>query len=179
VTGSLPIAGRGRRRAWAVLRLEVGQHADGCRRPASADAGLRRLRSPEQRRRDAAGAADDRRDDRPSAQGGGDRRGTRPQPEAQPAIAATYDAIAGLVGGRSDEISLFDNATHAWNAACYSVPLRPGDQILTGRAEYGSNVLAYWQAAERTGAEVVVVPNDEHGQLDLAALELLAGPRTG
>jgi selenocysteine lyase/cysteine desulfurase len=99
--------------------------------------------------------------------------------EAQDAIAATYDAIAELVGGRSEEIALFDNATHAWNAAFYSVPLRPGDQILTGRAEYGSNVLAYWQAAERTGAEVVVVPNDEHGQLDLAALELLAGPRTG
>jgi selenocysteine lyase/cysteine desulfurase len=98
--------------------------------------------------------------------------------EAQDAIVATYDAIGELLGGRSDEIALFDNATHAWNAAFYSVPLRPGDQILTGRAEYGSNVLAYWQAAERTGAEVVVVPNDEYGQLDLAALELLAGPRT-
>src|SRR6266571_5888109 len=98
--------------------------------------------------------------------------------EAQEAIAATYDAIAELVGGRSEEIALFDNATYAWNAAFYSVPLRPGDQILTGRAEYGSNVLAYWQAAERTGAEVVVVPNDEHGQLDLAALERLAGERT-
>jgi selenocysteine lyase/cysteine desulfurase len=98
--------------------------------------------------------------------------------EAQDAIAATYDAIAGLVGGRSEEIALFDNATHAWNAAFYSVPLRPGDQILTGRAEYGSNVLAYWQAARRTGAEVIVVPNDEYGQLDVAALERLAGERT-
>jgi selenocysteine lyase/cysteine desulfurase len=98
--------------------------------------------------------------------------------EAQNAIAATYKAIAELAGGRSEEIALFDNATHAWNAAFYSVPLRPGDRILTGRAEYGSNVLAYWQAARRTGAEVVVVPNDEHGQLDVAALERLAGERT-
>ena len=98
--------------------------------------------------------------------------------EAQDAIAAAYDAIAGLAGGRSDEIALFDNATHAWNAAFYSVPLRSGDQILTGRAEYGSNVLAYWQAARRTGAEVIVVPNDEYGQLDVAALERLAGERT-
>jgi selenocysteine lyase/cysteine desulfurase len=94
------------------------------------------------------------------------------------AIASVYVAIAQLVGGRSDEIALFDNATHAWNAAFYSVPLRPGDQILTGRAEYGSNVLAYWQAARRAGAEVVVVPDDEHGQLDVAALERLAGERT-
>src|SRR5215468_12356338 len=94
------------------------------------------------------------------------------------AVAATYAAIAELVGGRDDEIALFDNATLAWNAALYSVPLRPGDQILTGRAEYGSNVLAYWQAARRAGAEVIVVPNDEYGQLDLVALDRLAGERT-
>ncbi len=72
---------------------------------------------------------------------------------AYPSITATYDVIARLIGGRSDEVALFDNATHAWNAAFCSVPLRPGDQILTGRAEYGSNVLAYWQVASRTGAE--------------------------
>jgi selenocysteine lyase/cysteine desulfurase len=98
--------------------------------------------------------------------------------EAQDAIAAAYAAIAALAGGQSEEIALFDNATHAWNAAFYSVRLRPGDQILTGSAEYGSNVLAYWQAAGRTGAEVIVVPNDEYGQLDVAALERLAGDRT-
>ena len=66
-----------------------------------------------------------------------------------------------LVGGRSDEVALFDNSTHAWNAAFYSVPLGPGDRILTGRDEYGSNVLAYLQVAARSGAEIVVVPNDE------------------
>jgi selenocysteine lyase/cysteine desulfurase len=98
--------------------------------------------------------------------------------EAKDAITATYDAIAELVGGRSQEIALFDNATHAWNAAFYSVALRPGDEVLTGRAEYGSNVLAYWQAARRAGAEVVVVPDDEHGQLDVDALERMAGERT-
>ncbi len=97
---------------------------------------------------------------------------------AKDPIAATYDAIAELIGGRSEEIALFDNATHAWNAAFYSVPLRPGDRILTGRAEYGSNVLAYLQAAGRAGAEVVVVPNDAHGQLDVAALAALADERT-
>ncbi len=98
--------------------------------------------------------------------------------EAQDAIAATHAALARLIGGRSDEIALFDNATHAWNAAFYSVPLGPGDRILTGRAEYGSNVLAYWQVARRTGAEVVVVPNDSSGQLDVAALARMADERT-
>jgi selenocysteine lyase/cysteine desulfurase len=93
-------------------------------------------------------------------------------------IDAVYDALAELVGGRPHEIALFDNATHAWNAAFYSVPLRPGDRILTSRSEYGSNVLAYWQAASRYGAEVVPVPNDEHGQLDPAALADLIDERT-
>ena len=96
---------------------------------------------------------------------------------AQDAIGAAYAGIAGLLGGRADEVALFDNATHAWNAAFYSVPLGPGDRILTGRAEYGSNVLAYWQVARRTGAEVVVVPNDRHGQLDTTALAGLVDER--
>jgi selenocysteine lyase/cysteine desulfurase len=86
--------------------------------------------------------------------------------------------VAELVGGAADEIAFFDNATHAWNAAFYSVPLGPGDRILTGRAEYGSNVLAYLQAAKRAGAEVVVVPNDESGQLDTAGLADLVDERT-
>jgi selenocysteine lyase/cysteine desulfurase len=98
--------------------------------------------------------------------------------DADDAIATTYERIAALVGGRSAEIALFDNATHAWNAAFYSVPLRSGDRILTGRAEYGSNVLAYLQVAQRTGAEVVVVPDDEYGQVDVAALAELVDDRT-
>jgi len=89
---------------------------------------------------------------------------------AQDAISATYAGVASLLNGQADEVALFDNGTHAWNAAFYSLPLGPGDRILTGRAEYGSNVLAYWQVAERTGAEVVVVPNDRHGQIDTIAL---------
>ena len=97
---------------------------------------------------------------------------------ARDAIDATYAGIAALLGGRADEVALFDNATHAWNAAFYSVPLGPGDRILTGRAEYGSNVLAYLQAARRSGAELVVVPNDRHGQLDTSALAGLVDERT-
>jgi selenocysteine lyase/cysteine desulfurase len=96
---------------------------------------------------------------------------------ARDAIDAVYADIARLVGGRADEVALFDNSTHAWNAAFYSVALGPGDRILTGHAEYGSNVLAYWQVARRTGAEVVVVPNDRHGQLDTTALAGLVDDR--
>ena len=48
---------------------------------------------------------------------------------------------------------------------------RPGDRILTARAEYASNAIAYLQAAERTGAVVEFVPCDERGQLDALELE--------
>ncbi len=97
---------------------------------------------------------------------------------AEDDIRAAYSSIAELVGGSPHEVALFDNATHAWNAAFYSVPLGRGDRILTGRAEYGSNTLAYLQVAQRTGAEVAVVPNDEHGQLDTNALADLVDERT-
>src|SRR6266704_1525156 len=84
--------------------------------------------------------------------------------EAAEEIAATYTALAELTGGRSEEIALFDNATHAWNAAFYSVPLRPWHQILIGRAEDGGNVVAGGLPVGQHIAAVLVVPNDEHGQ---------------
>jgi selenocysteine lyase/cysteine desulfurase len=98
--------------------------------------------------------------------------------QAREQIGASYAALAQLVGGRSEEVALFDNSTHAWNAAFYSIPLGPGDRILTGRDEYGSNVLAYLQVAQRSGAEIVVVPNEGAGQIDLGALARLVDERT-
>lgn len=93
-------------------------------------------------------------------------------------IAAVYESLAELVGASPPQIALFDNSTHAWNAAFYSVPLRAGDRILTGRNEYGSNVLAYLQIAQRTGAEIVVVPDDDTGQIDVDALANLIDDHT-
>jgi selenocysteine lyase/cysteine desulfurase len=93
-------------------------------------------------------------------------------------IESAYAGMARLLGAEREEIALFDNSTHAWNAAFYAIGFRPGDRILTSRAEYGSSVLAYYQVAARTGAELVVVPNDETGAVDLAALAELADERT-
>jgi selenocysteine lyase/cysteine desulfurase len=98
--------------------------------------------------------------------------------EAADQIGAVYESLAELLGASPSQIALFDNSTHAWNAAFYSVPLRAGDRILTGRNEYGSNVLAYLQIAQRTGAEVVVVPDDDTGQIDVDALANLIDERT-
>jgi selenocysteine lyase/cysteine desulfurase len=98
--------------------------------------------------------------------------------EAADQIDGVYQSLAELIGALPSQIALFDNSTHAWNAAFYSVPLQAGDRILTGRNEYGSAVLAYLQMAQRTGAEIVVVPNDDTGQIDVAALADLIDERT-
>ncbi len=89
---------------------------------------------------------------------------------AQENIEHTYDAVAALLGCRRDEIALTDSATRAWDAAFYAFRFRPGDRILTSRAEYASNAIAILQASGRTGLRVEVVDDDRHGQLDVADL---------
>src|SRR6478752_3074569 len=64
----------------------------------------------------------------------------------------TYDALARLVNGHRDEIAVVENATRAWDMAFYAFRFEEGDRILTGRAEYSSNWIAFQQVAARTGA---------------------------
>jgi selenocysteine lyase/cysteine desulfurase len=75
------------------------------------------------------------------------------------------------------EIAFIENATRAWDMAFYSIPFKPGERILTAKSEYSSNYIAYLQVAKRTGAVVEVVPNDEHGQLSVAALRNMIDER--
>ena len=85
-------------------------------------------------------------------------------------VEHTYAAIAQLIGARVDEIAVVENATRAWDMAFYGLTLGPGDRILTARAEYASNVIAFLQVARRTGAIVEVIENDESGQLSVSDL---------
>jgi selenocysteine lyase/cysteine desulfurase len=61
--------------------------------------------------------------------------------------------------------------------AFYAMRFVSGDRILTGRAEYASNAIALLQVARRTGAQIEVVPDDEHGQIDVAALRATVDER--
>jgi cysteine desulfurase/selenocysteine lyase len=61
--------------------------------------------------------------------------------------------------------------------AFYALPFAAGDRILTARAEYASNVIAFLQVAERTGAVVEVIPSDETGQISIEALQEMIDDR--
>ena len=97
--------------------------------------------------------------------------------EARAAIQHTYDAIASLLNCTGEEIALVESATHAWNQAFHAITFRPGERILTAVAEYGSNYIAYLQKARAAGVRVEVIPNDEHGQVSIAALRQMLDER--
>ncbi len=97
--------------------------------------------------------------------------------EAAERLDAVYASLARLIGCAADEIAVVENATRAWDMAFYAMPLGPGDRILTARAEYASNVIAFLQIARQRGVAVDVVPDDEHGQISVEALERMIDGR--
>jgi len=86
-------------------------------------------------------------------------------------IEAVYASAARLIGCEPSEVALLENATRAWDAVFYAIKFAPGDRILTSRAEYCSNYMALLQVSRATGAEIVVIGDDGHGQIDLEELE--------
>lgn len=88
-----------------------------------------------------------------------------------------YRATAKLLNCKKEEIAYAENATRAWDMAFYGLSFSRGDRILTTMSEYGSNVIAYNQQAKRYGVEVVFVPDDDYGQIDVNALRELVDDR--
>jgi cysteine desulfurase / selenocysteine lyase len=103
--------------------------------------------------------------------------GYEAEAQAAAALERPYAALAALLNCAPDEIACVENATRAWDMAFYAIPFAPGDRILTVQAEYASNYIAYLQVAQRRGARVEVVPSDESGQADVAALRRMIDDR--
>ncbi|MEV6041657.1 aminotransferase class V-fold PLP-dependent enzyme [Nonomuraea sp. NPDC052116] len=97
--------------------------------------------------------------------------------QAADRLAAVHTSAARLLNCAPDEIALVDSATRGWDLAFYAVPWQAGDRILTSKAEYASNFIAYLQVAERFGVQVDVVPNDGLGQISVEALREMIDER--
>ncbi|MGE0093333.1 MAG: aminotransferase class V-fold PLP-dependent enzyme [Alphaproteobacteria bacterium] len=104
--------------------------------------------------------------------------GYEAEQEAHGRLEAVYASLARLLNCDASEVAVIENATRAWDMAFYSLPLRQGDRVLTAMAEYASNYIAFLQAAKTKGVEIVVVPNDNQGQIDVAALSRMIDERT-
>src|SRR6476619_4059289 len=100
----------------------------------------------------------------------GEIGGYEAEDEASERIAAVYDHTATLLSADRSEIAMIENATRAWDMVFYAIPFQPGDRILTAQAEYASKYIEYLQVARRCGAKVEAIPNDEQGQVSVAAL---------
>jgi cysteine desulfurase / selenocysteine lyase len=96
---------------------------------------------------------------------------------AHEAVEHVYDAASRLLNCQPEEIAIIENATRAWDMAFYALPFKSDDRILTSMAEYASNYIAFLQVAQRTGAVVEVIPNDENGQVSVEALQNLIDER--
>jgi len=100
------------------------------------------------------------------------------QEQQSEALASVYCSFSRLLGGKNTDYALAGSAVDAWTKAFYSIPMAPGDNIVTAYNEYCSNYVAYLQRAKREGIEIRVANPDANGKLDLNHLESLIDGHT-
>ena len=96
---------------------------------------------------------------------------------ATDAFEGARDKIREFINaGSRNEIILTSGTTESINLVAQSFcrpRVGPGDKVLVTHLEHHSNLVPWQLVCEQTGAELVVVPIDEHGQLDMDAYERL------
>jgi selenocysteine lyase/cysteine desulfurase len=101
------------------------------------------------------------------------------QEQQSQSLEGVYASLAQLLGAAGrEEIALGASAVDTWAKAFYSIPLSPGDNLVTAYNEYCSNYVSFLQRARRDGVEIRVAQAGEDGALDLAHLESLVDART-
>jgi cysteine desulfurase / selenocysteine lyase len=109
-------------------------------------------------------------------------RGTYPlASEATDLFEGARTRIAAFVNWAARDTVFTRNASEALNLVAHGWGRRhvgPGDRILVTRMEHHSNFVPWWMLAKETGAELVEVPVDAEGVIDLDVLEgLLPGAK--
>tara|TARA_E500000331_G_scaffold60984_1_gene55588 strand:- start:434 stop:1603 length:1170 start_codon:yes stop_codon:yes gene_type:complete len=91
--------------------------------------------------------------------------------EARVLINSFYTKFSELLNCSESEIAFIENSTRAWEMAVHSISWKPGDQIITGENEYGSNYLGLLHLAKQRSLKILTIPNDESGTISLSQLE--------
>ncbi len=96
---------------------------------------------------------------------------------ATEAYEGARDKLAGFVNAASrSELVLTSGTTESVNLVAQSFArpkLGPGKKILITHLEHHANIVPWQIVCEQTGAELVVAPIDDRGQLDLDELKAL------
>lgn len=88
------------------------------------------------------------------------------------------EAVAAEVGAAPTNIAAVINATSGLNIVAQSLPLKPGDQILTTDHEYSALEKTWAYVCRKTGAEIVVVKVPMPLVSETAFTEALVGGMT-
>jgi isopenicillin-N epimerase len=90
------------------------------------------------------------------------------------------ERLAAFVGARADDLVLTPNATTGVNIVARSLPLEPGDEIVTTDLEYGACVATFARQCKARGARLRIVPIPLPLNSERFAARMLdaLGPRT-
>ena len=104
-----------------------------------------------------------------------------PGERATRAFEATRSKAAQWLNAASAEEIIFTRGTtESLNLLAYGLEhwLQPGEQIVISALEHHANLLPWQQLAKRRNLELVVLPLDHTGSIDLQQAAQLIGPRT-
>ena len=100
--------------------------------------------------------------------------------ETTEAFEEARASVARFIGAETDEVVFTKGATEAINlvAAGLGARLQAGDEILLTQMEHHANIVPWHFLRERLGVVLRFAPVTETGELDLAAMGQMIGPRT-
>ncbi|MCL7462536.1 aminotransferase class V-fold PLP-dependent enzyme [Pseudomonas sp. NW5] len=85
-----------------------------------------------------------------------------------------------LNAGQAEQIIFTRGTTEGINLLAYGLEhhFQPGDALVVSALEHHANLLPWQQLAQRRGLELVILPLDAAGDIDLEQAATLIGPRT-
>jgi cysteine desulfurase/selenocysteine lyase len=99
--------------------------------------------------------------------------------EATEAFEGARDTVARFLGApERDEVIFTKNASEGLNLVANTVPLGPGDVVVTTEMEHHSNIVPWQLATQRSGASLKWFGLTDSGELDLSNIDELITPAT-